>query len=87
MVGYLKHTRSLAVLTVLLLIFSLSACITYVPRDNDTDTEGLQQVEETESSAADTEGEKEAETSRETGIETDSKGFPNLPEDDRTKRY
>lgn len=87
MVGDLKHTRPLAVLTVLLLMFSLSACITYLPRGDGTDTEETQPVTETEASAEETESEKNTETSRETGIETDAKGFPNLPEDDLTKRY
>ena len=80
MAGALKHIRPLIMLTVLLLL-SLSACITYVPREDGTDATDV-----SDSMVASTESEKTPDGTV-TEIETDSKGFPNLPEDDQTKRY
>ena len=82
MVGYLKHTQLLSALTLLLRLLSLSACVHFISRDEGSG-EGGETV--TESFAADTEGASEPDT--DTGVETDSQGFPNLPEDDQTKRY
>jgi hypothetical protein len=88
MAGYLKYTRHLAMLTVLSLLLSLSACITFVPAENPNDTGDAQTAEVTEKSTVDeAESEKTPDGGTDNGIETDSKGFPNLPEDDQTKRY
>ena len=81
MAGHLKIVRRFAMLMALLLSISLSACITYLPREEGSGTGGTQSETETESEA------EETDNATDKGIETDSKGFPNQPEDDQTKRY
>ena len=89
MAGYLRQNRILAVLTVLLLLLCFCSCFTYVPRDGGTVERGTQAGTQAESTAKETETHAETDTDArdEGGVETDSKGFPNLPEDDQTKRY
>ena len=85
MEGHLRLSRVFWVLTVLLLLLSLCACITYVPRGEETDGGETAALTESESTPSDSEG--VTEKSPDTGVETDSKGFPNPPSDDQTKRY
>ena len=89
MVGNLKLVRLLSTLTLSLLLLVLPACIRYVPREEGTDTAGRQEESVTESVAPDIEDGKDTEPEQSTddAIETDSKGFSNLPQDDQTKRY
>ena len=86
MVGHLMRIRWFAVAAALLLMLSLCACVTYVPREEGTLGGASQENTESESTP-DTEDVTESDTEGATQTETDSKGFPNLPEDGQTKRY
>ena len=95
-----KSARAVGALLLLGLVLSLFGCIHYVPREEDTtvpqkESEITDPTPEVESNSTEGESNTEDTSTQDTAGESDTEGndttpdtsYPNLPDDEHSKRY
>ena len=96
-----KNARAVGTLLLLCLVLSLFGCIHYVPREEDTtvpqkESEVTDPAPEAESNSTESESDTKDTSTQDTADESDTEGtgdptpdtsYPNLPDDEHSKRY